>query len=41
MNFALQVDAVAAVPEADSYAMLVIGLGILGFMSRRRKYEQA
>jgi hypothetical protein len=41
MNFALQVDAVAAVPEADSYAMLFIGLGILGFMSRRRKYEQA
>jgi hypothetical protein len=41
MNFALQVDAVAAVPEADSYAMLVIGLGILGFMSRRRKYERA
>jgi hypothetical protein len=41
MSFALQVDAVAAVPEADSYAMLVLGLGIMGFMSRRRKYEQA
>jgi hypothetical protein len=41
MNFALQVDAVAAVPEANSYAMLFIGLGILGFMSRRRKNEQA
>lgn len=41
MNFALQVDAVAAVPEAESYAMLLAGLGLLGFMSRRRKNEQA
>src|SRR5450830_613801 len=41
MNFALQVDAVAAVPEADSYAMLLAGLGLLGFISRRRKNEQA
>ena len=41
MSFALQVDAVAAVPEADSYAMLTVGLGILGFMSRRRRNEHA
>lgn len=27
----------AAVPEADSYAMLLAGLGFMGFMSRRRK----
>jgi hypothetical protein len=25
------------VPEADSYAMLLLGLGFMGFMSRRRK----
>ena len=31
---------VAAVPEAESYAMFLTGLGILGFMSRRRKNEQ-
>jgi hypothetical protein len=31
---------IAAVPEADNYAMLLTGLGILGFMSRRRKNEQ-
>jgi MYXO-CTERM domain-containing protein len=41
MKFALQVDAVAAVPEADSYAMFLAGLGLLGFISRRRKNEQA
>jgi hypothetical protein len=28
---------VAAVPEADSYAMLLAGLGFMGFISRRRK----
>lgn len=28
--------AVAAVPEADSYAMLLAGLGIMGFVARRR-----
>lgn len=27
----------AAVPEADSYAMLLVGLGLMGFISRRRK----
>lgn len=32
---------IAAVPEAESYAMFLTGLCILGFMSRRRKYEQA
>ncbi len=40
MSFALQVDAVAAVPEAESYAMFLTGLGILAFMSRRRKAGQ-
>ena len=29
--------AVAAVPEADTYAMLLAGLGLVGFMARRRQ----
>ncbi|MES1988356.1 MAG: FxDxF family PEP-CTERM protein, partial [Pseudomonadota bacterium] len=31
---------VAAVPEPETYAMLLAGLGLLGFMSRSRKNEQ-
>jgi hypothetical protein len=27
---------IAAVPEADTYAMLLSGLGLIGFMARRR-----
>jgi len=30
-------DAIAAIPEPESYAMLIAGLGLLGFMARRRK----
>ncbi len=30
----------AAVPEPESYAMLMAGLGLLGFVSRRRKKEE-
>ena len=33
-HYALQV---AAVPEPDSYAMLLGGLGLIGFMARRRR----
>jgi len=29
--------AVTAVPEPESYAMLAAGLGVLGFISRRRQ----
>ncbi|WP_200383413.1 Hcp family type VI secretion system effector [Rhodocyclus tenuis] len=29
----------AAVPEAESYAMLLAGLGVLGFVARRRKQQ--
>lgn len=32
---------VSAVPEPATYAMLLGGLGLLGFMSRRRKASQA
>lgn len=32
---------VTAVPEADTYAMMVGGLGLLGFMARRRKAKNA
>jgi hypothetical protein len=29
--------AVSAVPEADAYAMLLAGLGLMGFIVNRRK----
>jgi hypothetical protein len=31
----------AAVPEPETYAMLLAGLGLLGFISHRRKQETA
>ncbi len=31
---------VAAVPEPETYGMMLVGLGIMGFMIRRRKGEQ-
>ena len=30
---------ISAVPEAETYAMMLTGLGLLGFMARRRKKE--
>jgi hypothetical protein len=33
--------AVAAVPEADTSAMLLMGAGVMGFIARRRKNTQA
>jgi probable HAF family extracellular repeat protein len=38
-GFLLQ--SVAAVPEVDTSAMLLMGLGLFGFMARRRKNTQA
>ena len=32
---------VSPVPEAQTWAMLVAGLGLLGFMARRRKGASA
>jgi hypothetical protein len=32
---------VAAVPEPETNAMMLIGLGLMGFMVRRRMNEQA
>ncbi|WP_047533503.1 PEP-CTERM sorting domain-containing protein [Methylotenera sp. N17] len=31
---------IAAVPEPESYAMILIGLGVIGFATRRRKQAQ-
>ena len=33
--------AVVAVPEPETYAMILAGLGLLGVITRRRKVEQA
>jgi len=33
----VSISAVTAVPEPESYAMLAAGLGVLGFISRRRQ----
>jgi uncharacterized protein len=33
----IQITATAPVPEAETYAMFLAGLGLMGFMSRRRK----
>jgi hypothetical protein len=32
-----QVAAVGSIPEPETYAMLLAGLGLLGFIARRRK----
>ncbi len=32
---------VGAIPEPETYAMMLAGLGLLGFVARRRKQKQA
>lgn len=36
----MQFTAVIAVPEPETYAMMLVGLGVLGWMARRRKKGQ-
>ncbi|HKX53872.1 MAG TPA: PEP-CTERM sorting domain-containing protein [Nitrosospira sp.] len=36
-KLAITADAIPAVPEADAYAMLLAGLGLMGFIVKRRK----
>jgi hypothetical protein len=36
-KLAITADAIPPVPEADAYAMLLAGLGLMGFMVKRRK----
>ena len=31
---------VAAIPEPETYALMIAGLGLVGFMARRRKVMQ-
>lgn len=40
-NGYLQVDFTTPVPEPETYAMLLAGLGLLGFAARRRKQQAA
>jgi hypothetical protein len=37
----LTVGSITAVPEPETYAMLLAGLGLLGFAARRRKQKEA
>jgi hypothetical protein len=37
----VQVFGVAAIPEPETYAMMLAGLGLLSFMARRRKQKEA
>jgi hypothetical protein len=38
---AFEVNSAAAVPEPETYAMLLAGLGLIGFAARRRKQQAA
>lgn len=35
-----EIDAIAAIPEPETYAMLLAGLGLLGFAAQRRKLQE-
>jgi hypothetical protein len=32
---------IASIPEAETYAMMLAGLGLVGFMAKRRKQVEA
>jgi len=36
----LQYNAAAAVPEPETYALMLTGLGIMGWVARRKKNKQ-
>lgn len=36
---ALEPPSVAAIPEPETYALMLAGLGLVGFMARRRKAQ--
>ena len=38
-GYALSIANIVSVPEPDTYAMLLVGLGLLGFIGRRRKQQ--
>jgi hypothetical protein len=40
-NLGLTLSSLAPIPEADTSAMLLTGLGVIGFMARRRRKTQA
>ena len=40
LKYALHLEGVTAVPEASTYAMMLAGLGLVGFAARRRKHAK-
>lgn len=40
-SFVVNADISTPIPEPESYAMLIAGLGLLGFVARRRKQQEA